>query len=127
MEVKGQHFNQGFRRILRIWPLYFLICLLGFLIFPIFGWFGTYYGDAAHQILIQTYLWPYLLFVGNWAASLHAYPTYHLLQPLWTISLEEQYYLIGPVLLVLARFEKRPFLNFPCFFWFSPLPREGER
>jgi len=95
------------RRILRIWPLYFLICLLGFLIFPIFGWFGTYYGDAAHQILIQTYLWPYLLFVGNWAASLHAYPTYHLLQPLWTISLEEQYYLIGPLLLVLARFEKK--------------------
>ncbi len=104
------------RRILRIWPLYYFVCLLGFLIFPLLGWFNTFFGDAAYQTVIHTYLWPYLLLVGNWAISFHSYSSYLLLLPLWTIPLEEQYYLVGPLLLVITRFEKRSVLKLSLFF-----------
>ncbi len=103
------------RRILRIWPLYYFVCLLGFLIFPILGWLDTSFGDTAYLTLIHTYFWPYLLFVGNWAIILNPDSTYLLLQYLWTISLEEQYYLMGPILLVLARFEKKSILKLSLF------------
>jgi len=104
------------RRILRIWPLYYFACLLGFLIFPLLGWFNTFFGDAAFQTTIHTYLWPYLLLVGNWVISFHSYSSYLLLLPLWTIPLEEQYYFVGPLLLVLTRFKKRSVLKLSLFF-----------
>jgi peptidoglycan/LPS O-acetylase OafA/YrhL len=103
------------RRILRIWPLYFLACLLGFLVFPLLGWFGVSYGDPAYQTLIHNFLAPYLLLVGNWATLLLGYPAIGFLSTLWTISLEEQFYLVGPILFRLFRFEKRAILKLSGF------------
>jgi peptidoglycan/LPS O-acetylase OafA/YrhL len=73
------------RRILRIWPLYFAFLFFGVIV----GWFFRgYYVEEPR-------LWAFLLLSGNWyvaAAGCSASP----IAPLWSISVEEQFYLIWP-------------------------------
>ena len=74
------------RRVLRIWPLYYFIMLLAFVLFPL-----------AAKLLNQTISLPepvyYLLFVANFYTAAHVF----FLQFLWTISVEEQFYLLWGV------------------------------
>jgi peptidoglycan/LPS O-acetylase OafA/YrhL len=78
------------RRILRIWPLYFLLVALGVLLSH----------TMAHQSLPWYYVAGYLLFVGNWVHAVFGRPE-SVCSPLWTVSIEEQFYLIWPVLMKL--------------------------
>jgi peptidoglycan/LPS O-acetylase OafA/YrhL len=75
------------RRALRIWPLYFAyivaICLLQKVV-PRFA-------VTAPQIALM------LLFAGNWFFARHA-PSGSVIEHLWSISVEEQFYLIFPTL-----------------------------
>ncbi len=78
------------RRILRIWPLYFVAVAISVAV-PL-----VYHRWVAplHFVL------PYLLFSGNIATSaLGAYPRNGMLAPLWSISVEEQFYLLWAFLL----------------------------
>jgi len=72
------------RRILRIWPLYFLFVFVAYAITLI---------DASEQ-LTWKHVAAYLLFAGNWAYFL--VPVTTVAGPLWSVSLEEQFYLIWP-------------------------------
>lgn len=86
------------RRSLRIWPLYYLMLFVGFFISPgLSGKFCT----VAHQQLMNDHLLSYFVFLGNFSAGFHGYADSRFLAHLWTISLEEQFYLVWPVLLVL--------------------------
>jgi peptidoglycan/LPS O-acetylase OafA/YrhL len=79
------------RRILRIWPLYFLVVALGLVsahTIPNF-WYYT-------QSLPWYYVAGYLLFVSNWVYAVFGAPQ-SICAPLWTVSIEEQFYLIWPV------------------------------
>jgi peptidoglycan/LPS O-acetylase OafA/YrhL len=80
------------RRILRIWPLYFLLIAVGVVI--------------AHTVPGQNLPWyyvaGYLLFAGNWVHAVCGRPV-SVCSPLWTVSIEEQFYLIWPVLMQLLR------------------------
>ncbi len=73
------------RRILRIWPLYFLALLLGALVSRMGPqeWIGPW------RML------SFLFLAGNWYTAFRGYAT-NPIAPLWSISLEEQFYLIWP-------------------------------
>jgi len=79
------------RRALRIWPLYFAFCGVsaGYLFLK-----GSYQRpDLPHLIGLAT-------FTENWVdGALATYSTIPYTSPLWTISLEEQFYLVLPWLL----------------------------
>ncbi len=72
------------RRILRIWPLYFAFITFGFLL-----------GFANKALHISfAFLAEYALLLGNLA--FYHNPTINPIGPLWSISVEEQFYLCWP-------------------------------
>jgi peptidoglycan/LPS O-acetylase OafA/YrhL len=85
------------RRSLRIWPLYYLMVLVGFFVSPLLS--GKYSG-VEHQQMMADHFQPYMVFLGNFSAGIHNYAGSRFLSHLWTISLEEQFYLVWPILLV---------------------------
>ena len=96
-ELKGTPDLKAFyiRRLLRIWPLYFfMIALAGLL--SVFD---------RSQVLGWDYLLCFLLFAGNWIMSLRGFPRAQIIGPLWSVSFEEQFYLLWP--LVVRRAPKR--------------------
>ena len=92
-------FHFFMRRSLRIWPLYYLALLLGFYIFPRIGLFGIDIQSPLYLQTLKDHLMPYLFFFGNWSSAYFSYPSSSILAPLWTISLEEQFYLVCPILM----------------------------
>jgi peptidoglycan/LPS O-acetylase OafA/YrhL len=72
------------RRILRIWPLYFL--------YLIFAYAITFVVPS--EGLTWKHLLGYVFFAGNWVYFLM--PVTTVAGPLWSVSLEEQFYLIWP-------------------------------
>lgn len=82
------------RRILRIWPLYF----------------GVFYG----LILLNNFIphvgapdplsWlAFTLFAGNWYICLHGWIPANPVDPMWSISVEEQFYITIPLIAYFGR------------------------
>jgi peptidoglycan/LPS O-acetylase OafA/YrhL len=94
------------RRALRIWPLYF--AFLAFAVFCESAWIGN-----------AGLAWPYsaafAVFLGNWAIAItQALPASSALI-LWTVSIEEQFYLLWP--LVVSRISRTGLAWFACGMW----------
>jgi peptidoglycan/LPS O-acetylase OafA/YrhL len=68
------------RRILRIWPLYFVF-LAAMALLPMDG-------------MTPHYALGFALFAGNWMYIVH--PLHTMAAPLWSVSVEEQFYLLWP-------------------------------
>lgn len=86
------------RRTLRIWPLYFFFLTLATCIEPLLSLrAGEPFGMP----------WPFTLaffgFVGNWAIALTGRELNTTAIVLWTVSIEEQFYLAWPLLLKLFK------------------------
>lgn len=80
------------RRILRIWPLYFLIVFFGFKIFPLLKiYFGGTPHETADPLLCSTFL-------NNFDRIYNGRPDASVLGGLWTIAIEEQFYIVWPLL-----------------------------
>lgn len=86
------------RRVYRIWPLYFLIVLLGFFLL------GYVYPHIYHlpffSFSIPQGLLMFIFFIPNYAAKNY---TVGLLNPLWSIGVEEQFYLFWAPLVKYCR------------------------
>lgn len=80
------------RRILRIWPLYFVVLLLGFGILPIVR---AHFGEHEfHETAHPAYFW---LFLANFNNLYYGCQT-PTLTVLWSVCVEEQFYLVWPLL-----------------------------
>jgi peptidoglycan/LPS O-acetylase OafA/YrhL len=80
------------RRILRIWPLYFLVLGL--------AWALQFVFTEQHFDLLHVAA--YLALLGNWSNVLISVPESVAL-PLWSVSVEEQFYLLWPAFIRKAR------------------------
>ena len=82
------------RRILRIWPLYYLIFLIGFL--------GLPFTDRIHGIGLSSPQMPWFgLFLGNWS-MIHFGPIgSDILSILWSVCVEEQFYIFIPIVIAI--------------------------
>ena len=96
-ELKGRVDLKTFyiRRLLRIWPLYFFVIALVGLI-SLFD---------RTQVIGWAYALSFFLFAGNWMMALRGLPRAIAIVPLWSVSFEEQFYLLWP--LVLRRATKK--------------------
>jgi peptidoglycan/LPS O-acetylase OafA/YrhL len=83
------------RRVLRIWPLYFIIVILGFFVFPKIPIFNEplrnqYYFDADFFKRLPFFL----LFLPNIGFVFYRSP--YLCAQTWSVGVEEQFYAIWP-------------------------------
>jgi peptidoglycan/LPS O-acetylase OafA/YrhL len=81
LDVRGFYL----RRILRIWPLYFFY--IGLALIPAFNPNHAFTGREVAA---------YLLLAGNWSVVAWGWPLHSIIGPLWTVSIEEQFYLLWP-------------------------------
>lgn len=81
------------RRILRIWPLFYLCVFIGFIIFP---YVAQYIGLAPGETARPLY---YVFFLNNFDVIKNGAPNSLILGILWSIAIEEQFYLSWPLLL----------------------------
>jgi hypothetical protein len=85
--------NFYIRRILRIWPLYFLTLAIGFFLFPIVK---KMMGQAINETATLSY---YGLFISNFEQIINGPADSAILNLLWSVGIEEQFYIIWPIIL----------------------------
>ena len=81
------------RRILRIWPLFYFCVFFGFVIFP---WLKSAFGQTPNETATVGY---YLFFINNFDFIRNGPPDASVLGVLWSVAIEEQFYLLWPVIL----------------------------
>jgi peptidoglycan/LPS O-acetylase OafA/YrhL len=96
------------RRILRIWPLYFVFLIFGII-------YTRAHGYAVPRLLVISYF----TLSANWYCAFRGFPA-TFISPLWSISIEEQFYLIWPSCARLAG--RRGLLVLAVICWFLFLP-----
>lgn len=106
------------RRMLRIWPLYFLIIILAFFVLPnidLFTW-PNYSKEVIHSNLFLKLLL-YAVFFPNLAVQFLGIVPYAT--HTWSIGTEEQYYLIWPVILKYVKKNRIGLMIFIIAFYLS--------
>ena len=78
------------RRVLRIWPLYFVGIAIGL-------GFAAFRHDPDQFTMMRMFS----VFIGNFYFQTHGWSG-NVMSPLWSISVEEQFYLVAPALIWLA-------------------------
>ena len=97
---KGKYNIRDFwmRRILRIWPLYFAVLLYSFFVFRFLytTLSGKPYIETADPVL-------YVLFLPNFNLIFNGFPLENSLTVLWSVGIEEQFYLLWPLLFFIRK------------------------
>ncbi|MFT5018768.1 MAG: peptidoglycan/LPS O-acetylase OafA/YrhL [Polaribacter sp.] len=85
------------RRALRIWPLYFLVLFIGFILLPLaMELMNQPYEEVGNPIY-------FILFVGNFFLIEHGWTHSPIISVLWSVSVEEQFYIFWPFLMIVFR------------------------
>ena len=103
MNGKYNWINFWIRRIFRIWPLYFLCVIYGFWIFKIIQNFKGGYFESANVAY-------FLSFMPNFNTIANGFATNTTLNVLWSVGVEEQFYLLWPILFSIKKL--RPLVLF---------------
>lgn len=86
------------RRVLRIFPVYYAVLLLVLVVLPLL--LPTRFADASDS---DPYQWTYWFFLANlgmaWENAFH----HRLLGPMWSLAIEEQFYLAWPLVVLAVR------------------------
>ena len=119
---KPHYFSRFYRnRILRIWPLYYLVLTAFFIIL-------FYFISARNQPGFSFYTdhWKsFVIFTQNWSIIRYGWPRDLSLMPLWSIALEEQFYLLWPLVIFLLPAGKTRLRVFLILLLFIPLVRSA--
>lgn len=96
-----------YRRTVRVFPLYYLSLVILFFLIPK-SWIDlSYYRE--HQ------LW-YWLYAENWLYAIDGWPDVKALHHFWSLAIEEQFYIIWPVVVLL--FSPKNLVRFCIFLFF---------
>jgi peptidoglycan/LPS O-acetylase OafA/YrhL len=82
------------RRIVRIFPLYYFILLLCLVIIPLI-WPRLFGPGFEYYINHQSWFW---LYMQNWLYSKTGFPDNQTLVHLWSLAVEEQFYILWPLI-----------------------------
>ena len=96
------------RRTLRIWPLYYVMVMLGLFVLPRVRWLVYPVLTSLVSTHLVTKALLYAVFLPNAVKEL--YPAVPYLSQAWSIGVEEQFYIIWPVLVYFSRNYVRNFL-----------------
>jgi peptidoglycan/LPS O-acetylase OafA/YrhL len=88
--------NFYIRRVLRIFPLYYLCLIIFLLILPRFSLLP----DSDYYVSNQAWLWTYL---QNWLYIFRGNDSTVSLHHLWSLAVEEQFYLVWPLVILIVR------------------------
>jgi peptidoglycan/LPS O-acetylase OafA/YrhL len=99
--------NYFIRRVLRIWPLYYLILLFAYLtphLIHFIGLNSTNIGYQPNWLLSSLFLENYMIIYHNEFANVSPLPV------MWSLCIEEHFYIIWGVILFYNRMKNIPFL-----------------
>lgn len=88
------------RRVLRIWPLFYLCVVFGFFVFPLLK---SAFGQQPNETASIGY---FLTFTNNFDFIKNGPPDASILGVLWSVAIEEQFYFVWPVILYLLPIKK---------------------
>jgi peptidoglycan/LPS O-acetylase OafA/YrhL len=97
---KAYYRNFYARRALRILPLYYLFVFGIFVLYPLSFTHG--FDLTAFRREARSPLW-YLFYVSNFPTAVVGAQPFWMLHPLWSLAIEEQFYIVFPLLVAVLR------------------------
>lgn len=88
------------RRVLRIWPLYYLTVAVVFGLMP---WLDGSFTYPAGRQSVARHVPAFLAFLGNWSMIFRGPVSSDAQSVLWSVCVEEQFYLAVPLVVALVR------------------------
>ncbi len=94
--------NFYIRRILRIWPLFYVCIFFGLVLYPLLK------KVIGGELFVVAHPWTYFVFLNNFDFLKNGAPA--IISVLWSVAIEEQFYLFWPLLLGLFPLKNYKFL-----------------
>lgn len=106
-DQKGYLKNFYMRRVLRIFPLYYVVLFVMFVIFPLLSsWY-----QHSYSVLLDKQVW-YWTYTSNWLNAFEGWlpEKSMILTHFWSLAIEEQYYLFWPFIVLWCPVKKIPWI-----------------